>query len=223
MLQSKIHSNRVLTKEIIQKNCCFNRWFAASHMKHINARRVFPCFDEPHFKAQFQMIINRPMSFQPTISNTRIEKTEIKSIDGCGKTSAMNDKIILNYSYFLFEFLRTSYVRETFEMTPPMSTYLVAFIVSELECRRNDDKTFEVCSRPDVFDRTLYSFDVGQKFLQAYDNLFKLPYLKVSKIGKMTMAAIPNSYSAMENWGKYNQSFSQFSISVNFKFFLSIP
>lgn len=87
-------------------------------------------------------------------------------------------------------------------MTPPMSTYLVAFIVSEFECHQNDDKTFEVCSRPDVLDQTLYSFNVGQEFLQMYDNLFKLPYSNTSKIGKMTLAAIPEYVGGgMENWG----------------------
>lgn len=84
-----------------------------------------------------------------------------------------------------------------------MSTYLVDFIVSEFKCRQNDDKTFEVCSRPDALDQTLYSFSVGQKFLHAYDNLLNLPYLNVSNIEKLTLAAKPrHDYGTSEGWGK---------------------
>lgn len=83
-----------------------------------------------------------------------------------------------------------------------MSTYLVAIIVSEFECRQNKLKTFEVCSRPNAYEQTLYSFEVGQELLSKFDNLLKLPYLKVSGIGKMTLAALPDfNAGAMENWG----------------------
>lgn len=82
MLQSKLYFNQVLTADTIENYFYSNRWFAATKMERANARKAFPCFDEPHFKAQFQIIINRPISFKPSIGNTRIERTEIKSIDG---------------------------------------------------------------------------------------------------------------------------------------------
>lgn len=97
-------------------------------------------------------------------------------------------------------------------MTPPMSTFSVSFIISEFKCRQNDDKTFEVCSRPDVFDQTLYAFNIGQKLLQAYDNLFKLPYLKTSNIGKLTLVVVPK-HIITKGWGKYDYLLSQFLIT----------
>lgn len=169
-------------------------------MEPVHARKVFPCFDEPRFKAQFQVTINRPIDFQPSIGNTKIEKNEITSIDGYVQLVLTNEIINLFYIFVFILILRKSYVSETFEITPYMSTYLVAFIVSEFECRRN--KTFEVCSRPNAFEQTLYSFDVGQELLSKFEDLLKLPYLKVSGIGKMTLAALPDfNAGAMENWG----------------------
>lgn len=52
------------------------KWLATTQMQPFNARRVFPCFDEPRFKASFVVKINRPSHFQPSISNTKIERTE---------------------------------------------------------------------------------------------------------------------------------------------------
>lgn len=81
------------------------------------------------------------------------------------------------------------FVREQFAKTPRMSTYLVAFIVSEFKCRENQAKNFFVCSRPNAVNQTEYSFEVGQKTLAKFDELFEYKYNK--EISKMTMAAIP--------------------------------
>lgn len=83
-------------------------------------------------------------------------------------------------------------IRDHFEKTPKMSTYLVAFIISEFECRENDDGTFGVCSRPNAINQTKYSFKVGQKILKKFDDLFGEPYY--NNIGVMHMAAIPGNF-----------------------------
>lgn len=84
-------------------------------------------------------------------------------------------------------------VRERFEKTPKMSTYLVAFIVSEFQCRENDGKSFGVCSRPNAFNQTEYSFDVGQKTLAKFDEIFDYKYSK--HMSKLQMIAIPDFMS----------------------------
>lgn len=82
-----------------------------------------------------------------------------------------------------------------------MSTYLVAFVVSEFQCRENGDKNFTVCSRPPAYDQTEYSLDIGQKTLAKFDELFDYPYNKQMK--KMHMIALPDfAAGAMENWGE---------------------
>lgn len=84
-----------------------------------------------------------------------------------------------------------------------MSTYLVAFIVSEFSIRENTQKTFNVYARPKAYAQTEYSFDVGIKLLAKFDELFDYKYSSVPQITKMSLAALPDfSAGAMENWGR---------------------
>lgn len=89
-----------------------------------------------------------------------------------------------------FDLLSYSVVKEIFQKTPKMSTYLVAFIVSEFDCRRTKGDLFSVCARPRAYNQTEYSFDVGQKILAKYDEIFDYSYK--THMPKMTMAAIPD-------------------------------
>lgn len=50
------------------------KWVLLTQMQPINARLVFPCFDEPTFKAKFQLSITRPDGLN-AVSNTKLEKT----------------------------------------------------------------------------------------------------------------------------------------------------
>lgn len=103
---------------------------------------------------------------------------------------------------FQFHFERPGLTRDTFNETPSMSTYLVAFIVSEFTIRENAQKTFNVYARPKAYSQTEYSFEIGQRTLAKFDELFDYKYLSVPGITKMSMAALPDfSAGAMENWG----------------------
>lgn len=58
------------------------RWLASTQLESVHARKVFPCFDEPQFKATFQITITRPADFEPSISNTPIVETIKNEING---------------------------------------------------------------------------------------------------------------------------------------------
>ena len=84
-----------------------NEWIFYTQFEPVGARRCFPCFDEPIFKAKFNMELLVPDN-KLVLSNSNIKsKTKI------------NDKIL--------------YI---FNETLPMSTYIVAFYIGNLKKKK---------------------------------------------------------------------------------------
>lgn len=136
-----------------------------------SARRAFPCFDEPKYKATFDLSFVRSGQYS-TIANTKLRTTIDNRPDG------------------LFQ--------DVYETTPVMSTYLIAFIVSEYNVRA-DDK-FGVWARPEMRDYSEYAYNVGVQLLDYFNDYTQDDYYK--HMAKMDMAAVPDfSAGAMENWG----------------------
>lgn len=83
-----------------------------------------------------------------------------------------------------------------FEESVSMSTYLVAFVISDLESRGTEN--FSVWARKEVIDQGDYALNIGKKSLSFFEKTFNQKY----QLEKMDMAAIPDfSAGAMENWG----------------------
>lgn len=81
-----------------------------------------------------------------------------------------------------------------------MSSYLLAVIVSELECRENALKNYSICYPQSTRDQSEYTYKFGQKVLKTFDKLFDYPYNV--HMPKITHAAVPFFGGGMENWGK---------------------
>lgn len=91
---------------------------------------------------------------------------------------------------------------DKFETTPKMSTYLLAFIVSNYESTENADNSFGVFARPEAKAQTEFAIQVGQEHLQYMGELLGFRFNEVPEMKSMKMAAIPDfSAGAMENWG----------------------
>ncbi len=144
----------------------------ATQFESHHAREVFPCIDEPEAKAVFDLTMTTPKG-ETVIANTPIKSQLTKG----------------NYSI------------TTFEPTPIMSTYLLAFVYGEMgykEAKTSDGILARTYATPDNVQFTDFALEVAVKCLDFYNDYFGIPY----PLEKCDMIALPDFASgAMENWG----------------------
>ncbi|XP_025832064.1 membrane alanyl aminopeptidase-like [Agrilus planipennis] len=151
------------------------RWLATTQFQSTYARRAFPCFDEPKLKASYDISIIHPQDVR-ALSNTPVMSREVYN-QGMGL------------------------VKTTFQQTPNMSTYLVAFVVSDFIGLTDTSNNYGVYAAPYLINTTRLALDVGPKLLKEMETFINFPYSNIG-IGKLDLVAIPDFASgAMENWG----------------------
>jgi len=146
---------------------------ATTQFEATDARRAFPCFDEPAQKAVFHVSLVVPKG-KTAISNT-LPISKIEHEAG-------------------FEVVK-------FSPTPKMSTYLLAFIVGDFEFIEKKSKRgviVRVYTTPGKIHQAKFSLDTTVKVLDFYEEYFDIKY----PLNTLDVIAIPDfSSGAMENWG----------------------
>jgi aminopeptidase N len=136
-----------------------------------DARRFFPCWDEPAFRARFQLTVVVPEKWL-AVSNMPIE-SEKKVADG----------------------------KEVhFEATPPMSSYLNVFVAGELEFieSRVDSTQVRVIATKGNAELGRYALEASAQILRYYNDYFGVPY-PLPKLDQIAIPG--GFGGAMENWG----------------------
>jgi aminopeptidase 2 len=154
-----------------------DKFMATTQMEPTDARRAFPCFDEPALKAKFTITLIADKSLTCLSNMDAVSEEEVDSKFG-GKKQAT-----------------------TFRETPLMSTYLLAFIVGELKVIESNSfrVPVRVFATPDKdIEHGRFSLELAARTLDFYEKTFNSPF----PLPKMDMVAIPDfSAGAMENWG----------------------
>ncbi|CDR00021.1 unnamed protein product, partial [Oncorhynchus mykiss] len=92
-------------------------------------------------------------------------------------------------------------LEDHFDTSVRMSTYLVAFIVSDFQSvskTTSHGVKISVYAVPDKINQTDFALNAAVRLLDFYDDYFDIPY----PLPKQDLAAIPDFQSgAMENWG----------------------
>jgi aminopeptidase N len=148
------------------------RNYTVTQFESTDARRAFPSFDEPAYKATFDISLVVPEG-DTAISNTNM----VSDAPGpAGKHTV------------------------TFARTPKMSTYLVAFLVGDFKCLsgESDGVPIRACATPDKVELGQFALTAAEFFLHYYDQYFGIKY----PMPKLDMIAIPDfEAGAMENFG----------------------
>ncbi|PWZ13767.1 hypothetical protein Zm00014a_014677 [Zea mays] len=145
---------------------------AVTQFESVDARRCFPCWDEPAFKAKFKLTLEVNVGMV-ALSNMPIANQTVAGP------------------------IRTVHYVES----PLMSTYLVAIVIGLFEYIEGvtpEGTKVRVYTQVGKSSQGKFALDVGIKSLHLYKDYFGTPY----PLPKLDMVAIPDfAAGAMENYG----------------------
>jgi aminopeptidase N len=148
-----------------------SRKYAVTQFESTDARRAFPCFDEPAFKATFAVTLTVDRG-DTAISNGRV----VSDVPGPAITQHTM----------------------TFATSPKMSSYLVAMAVGDFRCLEGSAEgvPIRICATPDKKDLGHIALAAAQDILAFYNRYYAIKY----PFGKLDVVAVPDfAAGAMEN------------------------
>jgi aminopeptidase N len=144
----------------------------SSKLEPADARRIFPCWDEPAFKATFALTVTVPRTFL-AVGNMPVTREEPVAPD---------------------------LKQVAFAPTPKMSTYLFVFTAGELErlTAEADGVTVGVVTTAGKREQGRFALENAVKLLAYFNDYFGAKY----PLPKLDLIAVPGGFGgAMENWG----------------------
>ena len=143
----------------------------ATQLQAIDARAVFPSFDEPAFRTVFELTVRAPKGYE-VLSNMN-------------ETSALDDGALRVHR---------------FAPTPPMPSYLVSVAVGRFDALSGQAAgvPLRVLSAPGKGAQGAYALAVLGQLLPYYNDYFGVPYA-LPKLDMLAVPS--NRYGAMEDWG----------------------
>ena len=142
-----------------------------TQMEATDARRLFPCWDEPAFRAKFRLTTTVPANFT-AISNMPVES----------ETSTPEGKEV------------------HFAETPPMPSYLVVFCAGELDAiyGEADGVKIGIVTTKGKAENGRYALESAEKILRYFNEYFGINY-PLPKLDLIALPG--GFGGAMENWG----------------------
>jgi len=147
-------------------------YILATDLEPAEARTVFPCVDEPAYKAVF--------------------KLQITTDDGLG--------VIGNMPLVRREGAGAGRATYVFQESPRMSTYLFFFAIGRFEETKLTKGGIDVitATRPGQAENSHVALEISADALLGYQNYYDVPY----PLKKLHIVALPEYHTgAMENWG----------------------
>jgi aminopeptidase N len=150
----------------------------STHMEPTDARRLFPCWDEPTFRATYQLTVK-----------AKKEDTVMSNMPLVGEQPLGPDEKLV-----------------TFDRTPAMASYLFVLACGKLEWLEDEvaGVKLRILATPGKKELGRYALEVTKKILPYYNEYFGVQY----PLPKLDQIALPSGFGgAMENWGgiTYNE------------------